>query len=154
MMLNEKRQPVELGGTLVMPEPLPDIKPYLLRQEEFLTLRDGEMSSYRSIRDVCFGAFLVGAAEMASKLSSPEWSAAMKQGRPTILWTLVIFTITTTTLILTLTAHISMRRMNARSAYSRQIGTISKYFGIEDTERGRFSWLRRTFNPREKPPAP
>lgn len=135
-------QPAQLGGGLVMPEPLPNVKPYPLRHEEFLTLRDGEMNEYRSLRDACFGAFLVGAAEITSHLSDPEWVAALRQGRATSLWSIVIFIITATTLILAVTTHILTRRTSDRSAYSRQIVTISRYFGIMDTEQGFLSRLR------------
>jgi hypothetical protein len=133
----------QLGGGFEMPAPLPNVTPYLLRQEDFLTLRDGEMSEYRALRDACFGAFLVGAAEIASHLSDPEWVSAFKQGRAT--WSIVIFIITATTLILTVTMHTMCRRMSNQSAYARQIHTISAYFGIKDSERGIFSWLRGFF---------
>jgi hypothetical protein len=131
-----------------MPAPLPNVTPYPLRQEEFLILRDGEMSEYRSLRDTCFGAFLVGAAEITSHLSDPEWVSALKQGRSTSLWSLVIFIITATTFILTVTTHVLMRRMSNRSAYSRQIATISQYFHIENAERGLISWVRGIFTRR------
>jgi hypothetical protein len=131
-----------------MHAPLPNVTPYPLAPAEFLTLRDGEMSDLRSLRDTCFGAFLVGAVEITSQVSTPEWVSALKQGRPTILWTLLTFTITATTFILTVTSHIQMRRTSTRSAYSRQIATISKYFGIEDTEQGCFSRLRGIFTRR------
>jgi len=122
-----------------MPQPLPSVKPYLLRQEDFLTLRDGEMSEVRSVRDTCIGAFLVGAAAIASQLSTLEWDSALKQGRHPIFWTVVIFVITATALLACAITHLLMRHMRTRSAYSRLTDTIAKYFETIDAERGPLS---------------
>ncbi len=131
--------PGPLGGGFEMPQPLPSVKPYLLRQEDFLTLRDGEMSEVRSVRDTCIGAFLVGAAAIASQLSTLEWDSALKQGRHPIFWTVVIFVITATALLACAITHLLMRHMRTRSAYSRLTDTIAKYFETIDAERGPLS---------------
>jgi hypothetical protein len=138
-------QPMHLGGALVMPAPLPSVKSYPLSPTDFLALRDGEMSEARSLRDTCFGAFLVGLAAIASQLSTLEWDSAMKQGRHPIFWTVLIFAITGTTFAIGVVTHLLTRHMRTRSAYSRQIGTICKYFDIKDTERGVLSWLSGIF---------
>jgi hypothetical protein len=123
-------QPAQLGGTLVMHTPLPDVTPYPLRPDEFRTLCDGEMSEVRSLRDTCFGACLVGLAAIASQLSTLEWDSAVKQGRHPVFWTIIIFAITGTTFAVAVVTHLLTRHMRTRSAYSRQIETIKQYFHI------------------------
>jgi hypothetical protein len=127
---------------------MPDVTPYLLRQEDFLTLRDGEMSEGRSLRDASIGAFLVGAAAIASQLSTLDWDSALKENRHPIFWTGVIFVITATAFFTAVITHLLTRHTRDRSAYSRQIATISAYFHIEDAERGQTSWLRGIFTRR------
>ena len=141
-------QPVQLGATLVMPAPLPNVTPYPLRPDEFLTLRDGEMSEPRALRDASIGAFLVGAAAIASQFSTLDWDSALKENRHPVFWTGVIFVITATAFITAIITHLLTRHAGNRSAYSRQIATISAYFHIEAAERGLSSWLRGIFTRR------
>jgi hypothetical protein len=141
-------QPVQLGGTLVMHAPLPNVTPYPLAPAEFLTLRDGEMSEPRSLRDASIGAFLVGAAAIASQHSSLDWASALKEGRHPIFWTGLIYVITFTAFFTAVITHLLTRRMGTRSAYSRLIATISSYFGIVDTEHGLLARLRASLTRR------
>lgn len=130
-----------LGGGFLLPAPLPPVTPYFLRQEDFLTLCDGEMSEVRSIRDICIGAFIAGAIAIASL----DWDVTLKQGRHPILSTVTILTITGAALIIAFVCHLIHRHTRKRSAYSRQVKTVKEYFKIEETDHWLIVWIRRTF---------
>jgi hypothetical protein len=128
-----------------MPAPLPNVTPCLLRPDEFLILRDGEMSEVKSLRDISVGAFVAGATAIASQLSTLDWDTALKQGRHPIAWTVALFVITTTALLGVAIGQMLMTHMRTRSAYSRQIATMEMYFHIEPIQHGLLSRLRGIF---------
>lgn len=117
-----------LGGTLVVP-PQPDVPCYPLRLDQFQTLRDGEMSEARSVRDACIGVFATGLAGIAGILLTIDWDVAAKQGRHPFLVTLILSTVTLAALVVGLLQHRSMKRTHTKSSYSRLIQTIAEDFG-------------------------
>jgi hypothetical protein len=140
--------PVNLGASLVISAPLPDVTPFLLRPEDFLTLRDGEMSEVRSLRDISIGAFIAGAVAIASQLATLDWKLAAEQGRHPVFWTVVLLVITATALFAAAITQALMTHMRTRSAYSRLIATISSYFGIVELKHGFLSRLSAIFTGR------
>src|SRR6266849_7865915 len=86
-----------LGGMLVVP-PQPDVSCYPLRLDQFQTLRDGEMSEARLIRDACLGAFATGAVGIAGLYFTIDWDSAISHGQK------APFVVTTFLCILTLAA--------------------------------------------------
>jgi len=122
--------PLQLGGTLVMPAPMPNVIPYALRPDEFLILRDGEMSEVRSLRDIGIGALVAGVLTIATHLADLDWESALKQGRHPIAWTMVLLLIPSVALCAVVIAQMVISHMHTRSAYSRQIETLEAYFGI------------------------
>ena len=120
---------VPAGGTLAV-TPQPDEPCYPLPCDEFLTLRDGEMSEPRSVRDACVGAFLGGVIGLVSMMATLDWDAALKQGRHPIRWTTVLWVLTLATLGIAFVAHLFVRRTRTRSAYSRLVAKLQKVFNI------------------------
>jgi hypothetical protein len=78
-----------VGGTLVIP-PQPNVMSYALRQDQFETLCDGEMSVSRSIRDACIGAIATGVTGLAGILLTIDWDLAEKQGRHPVPWVIAM----------------------------------------------------------------
>jgi hypothetical protein len=129
-------QPVALGATLVMPAPLPNVTPFPLRPDEFLILRDGEMSEVRSLRDIGIGALVAGVLTIATHLANLDWDSALRQGRHPMLWTVVLFLIPLVALCGVVIAQMLITHMRTRSAYSRQIETIENNLGIPPIQHG------------------
>ena len=65
-----------VGGSLIVP-PQPDVITYALRQDQFETLCDGEMSVWRSIRDACIGAFATGVIGLMGILLTMDYSVSL-----------------------------------------------------------------------------
>lgn len=72
--------------------PQPNVVPYPLRPDQFLTLRDGEMSVSRSFRDACIGAFATGSVGLAGILLTIDLDSAAKQGRHPLVWIVFLTT--------------------------------------------------------------
>jgi hypothetical protein len=113
-----------------MPNPLPDVMPYPLRPDEFLTCCEGEMSGARSIRDGCIGAVVTGMVGIAGILLTIDWDAAEKQGRHPFLVTLILSTLTLSALAVGLVENKRMKQTKTKSSYSRVIQTIATYFRL------------------------
>ncbi len=118
-----------VGGTLVI-LPQPDIMSYALRQDQFETLCDGEMSVSRSIRDACIGAIATGVTGLAGILLTIDWDLAEKQGRHPMLWVIAMCSLTLVALVYCVVESIRMYRTRGSSTYSRLIKTIKQYFGM------------------------
>lgn len=118
-----------VGGSLIVP-PQPNVMSYALRQDQFQTLCDGEMSTSRSIRDACIGAFATGLVGIAGILMTIDWQTAEKQGRHPTACIVVLSTLTLTALVVGL---IEWKRMNQtcnNSTYARLVSSIKGYFGL------------------------
>ena len=140
-------QPAELGGGLVIAQPLPSETPFPLRPAEFLSLCDGDSSAISSLRDIGIGALVTGVLAAASQLSN--WDTAIKQNAHFLLWTIVILMVTAAALACTIIGFFVTAKMKQQSAYARQVVTIAAYFKMEDHGH---ALLVRLF--RKKKPAP
>ena len=118
-----------VGGTLVIP-PQPDVMSYALRQDQFETLCDGQISVSRSVRDACVGAFATGMAGLIAIWLTLDWDLAEKQGRHPMPWVILLCTLTAVALLYGIVESIRMWRTQSNSPYARVVRTIKQYFGI------------------------
>jgi len=118
-----------VGGTLIIP-PQPNVMSYALRQDQFETLCDGEMSVSRSIRDACIGAIATGLTGLAGILLTIDWDLAEKQRRHPIPWVIIMSTLTLVAALYASAESIKMYRTQSSSTYSRLVRTIKQYFGM------------------------
>jgi hypothetical protein len=133
---------VSFGGTLAG-TPQPNEPFYPLRCDQFLTLRDGEMSGPRSMRDICIGAPVTGVFAIASLLATLDWDSALKQGRHPVGWTVILGGLTLAALLTVLIAQLLMSWTRNRSAYSRVVQTIEGNLSIEPQRPFLFGWFSR-----------
>ena len=120
---------LNVGGTLVVPQQ-PDVMTYPLRQDQFETLCEGEMSTARSTRDACFGAFLTGAVGIIGIFVTIDWDEAVKLGRHPYAWTFILCLLTGLAIIYLAVSSIQMWRTKTESSYSRLVEKLRQYFGL------------------------
>jgi hypothetical protein len=105
--------------------PLPTQPCFALTTDQFLTLRDGEMSVARSARDICIGVFFTGLTALAGIIAPlDDWRKAP------FWWTLVLSTSVLSALVVGGLEQFHMHRTRTQSAYARVVQTISQYFKV------------------------
>jgi|HubBroStandDraft_6_1064221.scaffolds.fasta_scaffold1546105_1 hypothetical protein len=115
---------IPFGGTLTAP-PQPDETFFPLRLDQFLSLRDGEMSVARSTRDICTGVFVTGIAGLASIFAPlDDWRKCP------MVWTLLLLVLVVSAAAVGGIEQFRIRQTRGESAYARLVQTISQYFGI------------------------
>jgi hypothetical protein len=120
---------VDLGGALSgTPEPPEPFFP--LRQDQFLTLRDGEMSEFRSMRDACIGAFVAAVVGIAGLLAVINWDTSIRQQKVPLAAMAILCIGAAAALIVGLVQQRHITRTLVGSAYSRLLIAIEKKFGI------------------------
>jgi len=118
-----------VGGSLIIPSQ-PNVMTYALRQDQFETLCDGEMSVSRSIRDACIGAIATGVTGLAGILLTVDWDLAEKQGRHPVPWVIAMCSLILVAVVYSIAESIKMWRTQTSSAYSRLVGALKQYFGL------------------------
>jgi hypothetical protein len=121
--------PLEFGGTLAG-TPLPPEPFYPLRCDQFLTLRDGELSEARSIRDSCLSAFAAAAVGIGGLVAVINWDASIKQQKVALAATAVLCIGAVATLIVAWVQRRHIKRTRTKSTYARLINTIAGHFEI------------------------
>ena len=123
---------VLLGGTLAG-NPQPPELFYPLRCDQFLTMRDGEMSEARSVRDACITAFVAASVGIGGLVSVINWEAPIMQQKVAVSTTFVLCVGALAALVVGWVQHRSIKRTRGRSAYSRLACTIEGHFQITET---------------------
>ncbi len=136
--------PLEFGGTLAA-TPLPPEPFYPLRCDQFLTLRDGEMSEARSIRDSCLSAFVAAAVGIGGLAAVINWDESIKQQKVALAATAILCIGATAALVVAWVQQRHIKRTRTKSAYARLINTIAGQFDVADEVAGSDSPLRRFF---------
>lgn len=119
-----------VGGALVVPSQ-PDESCYPLRMDQFETMCDGEMSTARSSRDVCFGILATGCAAITGLYFTIDWDSTISHGRKGPIVVISLLSIATASaLVIAIAEMVRMRQTRGHSGYARLIRTISEYFHI------------------------
>lgn len=126
---------IEFGGGLAG-IPLPREPFYPLRQDQFLTLRDGETSEARALRDACIGALVAAVVGIAGLLAVIKWDAPITEQKVAIGATMLLCVGAATALIVALVQQRQINRTRMKSAYSRLVSTIETRFQVpqQDSE--------------------
>jgi hypothetical protein len=130
-----------LGGTLAG-NPQPPEPFYPLRCDQFLTLRDGEMSEARAVRDSCISAFVAAVVGIGGLVAVIDWDASIKDQRVAIGATAVLSVGAAAALVVAWVQQRHITHTRTRSAYSRLVDTITGHFAI-DVDAGSESRGRR-----------
>jgi hypothetical protein len=122
---------VLLGGTLAG-NPQPPELFYPLRCDQFLTLRDGEMSEARAVRDLCLGAFVAAVVGITGLVALINWDAPLKQQKVAFAATAILAVGAVAAVVVAWVQQRHIVRTRTQSAYSRLVETIGGHFSITD----------------------
>ena len=121
---------VDLGGALSgTPEPPEPFFP--LRQDQFSTLRDGEMSEFRAARDACLGAFVASVVGIVGLVAAINWNASIREQKTPLAAMAILCVGAAAALVVGCIQQRHMTHMLTRSAYSRLLNSIERKFGIQ-----------------------
>jgi hypothetical protein len=133
----------EFGGTPAG-IPLPREPFYPLRLDQFLTLRDGETSEARAVRDACLGAFVAAVVGIIGLVVLIKWNAPISEQKVAVGATTILCIGAVATLIVAWIQQRNINRTRTSSAYSRLVTTIETRFQVPPAS-GPASALRRWF---------
>ena len=119
----------EFGGTLAG-MPMPREPFYPLRVDQFFTLRDGELSEARAVRDACLSAFVAAAVGIAGLVALIKWDAPITQQKVAIGATAILCVGAAATVVVAWVQQRHIKRTQNESSYSRLVGTIEGHFQI------------------------
>jgi hypothetical protein len=117
------------ASALVVP-PRPDEVGFPLRQDEYETLCEGELSEARANRDLSFGIFVGACVGLCGVLATTDWSTIWQPEKrwPFLAWSVVLLTITVASGIAAIIYHWRLRRTRTNSPYSRLTKKITAWF--------------------------
>jgi len=104
-----------------------------LNRVEFQVFRDGEVSTDRAWRDLCFGLFGSALIGLIGLFSTIDWDQAFHLARKgPFIWTVILFGIVFGSAVGAIICHLRYQRMRTNSAYSGLMIRMEKHFGLED----------------------
>jgi hypothetical protein len=117
------------AGSLVVP-PRPDEVGFPLREDEFKTLCEGEVSTDRSGRDLSIGLCVGAAVGFVGILATTDWATAWNSDRRApLIWSLgILFFIAAGSLVGAIICCVRLYRTHKSSSYSRLKGRIEGFF--------------------------
>ena len=119
------------GGTVVVPQP--DERAFALRQNDFLTLCEGEVSKAdERWRDIWIAIFVTAVVGTLSLLPTVDWRTTIQQSKLTpCISAFVLCSLAAVSFVLSLFFWVRSRRRGSPSAYMRVKKKIENYFREE-----------------------
>ena|SRR5579859_595956 len=106
-----------------------------LREDQFQTLCEGEMSTDRAGRDLCVGLFFGAVVGLVSVLATTDWATVWTPlRRSPFMWSLgILLVISAGSLFGTIVCWVRLWRTRKNSSYSRLKGKIEGFFTPQKT---------------------
>ena len=111
----------------------PDEMCFPLREEEFHVLREGEISTARSSRDVCIGVCATAIAGLIGVVSTVDWETAWKPEHRGwfLFWLAALWVLVSGSAVGVWIHHSRLRRAREDSPYSRLTKRVTDWFNVQ-----------------------